>query len=134
MNIIITSPPVFEKCLEQKSLYLWIIVPNLPRVIYANEKDTRALNSNRKRICHTNLTGGEVASGGGEMWFKDNCTILINGLSGRYPIPNEEALSDAARVFARKGYRTGHMGISKGTGKPRRSAREDDIVWFEPSK
>lgn len=132
VDVFFTDPPTYEKAHSNVALYLWVICPDIPGVLIANEKAPRAINPDRTRVCHTNLTGGADASGGGEMWFQDANTLLLNGCSGRYRLRCKGALDEAARVFARYGYKVGHMGMSKGTGKPRKCARPKDISWFLP--
>ena len=132
-DVVFTIPPHLEKALANSSLYLWAICDaNEPEVLFANEKAPCALNTERERVCHTNLTGGRNACGAGELWFEDANTIYLNGRSGRYRLQGKEAMDDVAQVFVRYGYKAGHMGVSRGTGRPRRSARPRDISWFEP--
>ena len=128
----LTNPSTYEKSADGHTRYLWVITNVLPQVRCINEHDTRALTEERSRVCHTNLTGGEEACAGGELWFRCPSTLYLNGRSGRYPVTDEEQLHDAAQVFARKGYRVGSMGVSPSTGMPRTAAREKEIEWIEP--
>lgn len=128
----VTEPPTFEKARDGSSLYLWIITNTPPTVRCIKEHEERALTDERNRACHTNLTGGQPACAGGEMWFSCPDTIYLNGWSGRYPVQSEEQLRDAALVFTRKGYRVGSLGFSQGTGQPRRVVRPEEIEWFPP--
>lgn len=128
----LTDPPTFENAKNGNSLYLWIITDTPPTVYCIKEHEERALTEERNRACHTNLTGGQPACAGGEMWFSSPNTIYLNGCSGRYPVQSEEQLRDAALVFTRKGYRVGSLGVSQGTGKPRRVVRPEEIEWYAP--
>lgn len=127
-----SDPPTYEKSAFEHTRYLWVITDVLPQVRCINEYDTRALTKERTRLCHTNLTGGEKACAGGELWFRCPSTLYLNGCSGRYPVIDEAQLCDAAHVFARKGFRVGNMGFSPSTGMPRKAVREQEIAWFEP--
>lgn len=129
-GVKLTVPPTWEKAKENTSLYLWLICSDAPRVMYANEADPAALTESRDRICHTNLSGGAPACGGGEMWFGKEDEVVITGCSGRYPINSLEQLADAAGVFRRLGYRTGHGGWDHDLEQPRRMVREEDIIWL----
>lgn len=130
---IITDPPTFEKAKNNKSLYLWIITDTPPEVRCIKEQDSRAVTEKRNCAHHTNLTGGQPACAGGEMWFASPSTIYLNGISGRYPVQDEVQLQEAASVFTRKGYTVGSLGFSKSTGMPRRAVRSKEIKWFSPS-
>jgi hypothetical protein len=57
-------------------------------------------------VKHTNLTGGETASCGGEFWFDtpEATTLYINGCSGRYGPRTAQQLADAVSVFQDLGY------------------------------
>ena len=81
----LTDPPTFENAKNGNSLYLWIITDTPPTVYCIKEHEERALTEERNRACHTNLTGGQPACAGGEMWFSSPNTIYLNGCSGRYP-------------------------------------------------
>lgn len=129
-GVMLTYPATHEKAKQLKSLYLWLICDSQPRVMFANETEPAALEDGRQRICHTNLSGGQPASGGGEFWFENNDKVIINGCSGRYPIRTLEQLIDAAAVFVRLGYETGHGGWDEDLDMPRRLVRENDITWM----
>ena len=59
---------------------------------------------------HTNLTGGEEAYLGGELWFSDNTHLFVSGGSGRYPPIDADQLRDAVKVFESYRYRVTSLG------------------------
>lgn len=129
---VLTTPPTYEKASDKKTRYLWVIIDIPPKVRCINEYDSRAITEERERVHHTNLTGGKKACAGGELWFASPSLIYLNGISGRYPVTDEVQLQEATQVFARKGYRVGSMGFSRGTGMPRKAVRTKEIEWFDP--
>lgn len=131
-DVDFTIPPTRKKAQEQRSLYLWVVLPTPPSVRYINEYDERATTELREKVHHTNLTGGDNACAGGEMWFADSKTIYLTGSSGRYRIRNVEQLNDAAHIFVRAGYKVGHLGFNN-QGKPRKAYREGEVCWIMPN-
>ena len=69
---------------------------------------------------HTNLTGGDKAYLGGEVWFESDTALYISGGSGRYPPQNPDQLDEAVRVFESFGYRVASLGWDEIYGNPRR--------------
>lgn len=132
-GVRVTEPPTREKAKTTKSLYLWVVSDSPARTRIACELDSRAVNEKRKRICHTNLTGGAAACGGGELWFATQDTLYLCGLSGRYRIRSAEKLKDVADMFVRYGYKVCSLGYNNKQGKPRRSYREGESCWIMPS-
>ena len=85
--------------------YLWVIDrQGVPYII------ERALSDIDGMPKHTNLTGGETAYLGGELWFKSNSSLFLSGGSGRYPPANADQLIDAVRVFESYGYCVNSLG------------------------
>ncbi|MBO0931169.1 hypothetical protein [Fibrella aquatilis] len=61
--------------------YLWVIDRyGLKLILEATPNNALA----RGIVCHTNITGGEPALQGGELWFGDDGKVYINNKSGRY--------------------------------------------------
>ena len=58
------------------------------------------------KVKHTNLTGGQPASCGGELWFEAPYAkrLYVNGCSGRYGPQTAQQLEDAISVFRGLGY------------------------------
>ena len=69
---------------------------------------------------HTNLTGGNEAYLGGEMWFITEASMYISGGSGRYPPACSQQLEEAVRVFASFDYRVTTLGWDHAVGAAKR--------------
>ena len=69
---------------------------------------------------HTNLTGGEDAYLGGELWFSSQVGLYVSGGSGRYPPANRHQLEEACRVFESFDYSVTSLGWDEGTGSAKR--------------
>jgi hypothetical protein len=77
--------------------YLWIINESGLRIILEQTVNPHA---GRKVVCHTNLTGGELALQGGELWFDMQGHVYLNNKSGRYgasTLKHREAILDYFR-------------------------------------
>lgn len=72
------------------------------------------------KLRHTNLTGGQNASIGGEAWFGEMPRIYISGSSGRYPPRDQMHLKDAERLFGAVGFDVVSLGWDMETDKPQR--------------
>ena len=69
---------------------------------------------------HTNLTGGEDASIGGEVWFDEMPRVYLSGSSGRYPPRHSRHLKDAERLFSDVGFEVFSLGWDLETDTPQR--------------
>ena len=97
--------------------YLWVIgKERVPAILEAAEIG-KSLES--KIVKHTNLTGGDDAHCGGEVWFIEDRKIIISGSSGRYgpDINDGEKLVSAAHVFKEQGYEVASLGMDE-SGRP----------------
>ncbi len=63
--------------------YLWVIDQNGLVIIPEQIPNPEA---GRGVVCHTNLTGGNPAMQGGELWFDTEGVVYLNNKSGRYGI------------------------------------------------
>ena len=72
---------------------------------------------------HTNLTGGQDAHCGGEVWFISNQRLIINGGSGRYPPREHQELEEIVRAFEAAGYEVWSMGWDSEVDRPARILR-----------
>lgn len=103
--------------------HLWVIdargVPHILEIAAISP----ALESGRAK--HTNLTGGEPAWCGGELWFDTprTETLYVNGCSGRYGPITEQELRDAISVFESLGYKVTSFGWDSEVGLPARVLR-----------
>jgi hypothetical protein len=61
--------------------YLWVIDDKGLKLILESTKNPDA---ERGCVCHTNITGGDPALQGGELWFGTDEKVYINNSSGRY--------------------------------------------------
>ena len=77
---------------------------------------------------HTNLTGGEDASIGGEVWFDELPRVYLSGSSGRYPPRQPGHLEDAERLFSAVGFEVFSLGWDQETDKPQRVWRGQEPV------
>lgn len=98
---------------QHRGKYLWVV--GLNDVPYALEAGHNGPVLELGRVTHTNLTGGGPAHAGGEMWFLNTSSVVINGGSSRYRPGSLEELEQVATAFKRCGYRTGHMGYDEET-------------------
>lgn len=118
-SVNIASPPASsDPAAEGK--YLWAVEPD--RLPYALEQ-LPGISLRRGCLTHTNLTAGRAAHAGGEMWFVDHASIVINGGSGRYPPRSADELEAIAGSFRNCGYRVASMGWDLETNTPARYLR-----------
>lgn len=104
--------------------HLWIIGPGGVPYILEHASVTPPLASGK--VKHSNLTGGEPASCGGELWFDtpQARALYINGCSGRYGPLTRQQLDDALSVFRDFGYEVISFGWDEEVDKPARVLRE----------
>ncbi|TAE31798.1 MAG: hypothetical protein EAZ91_06700 [Cytophagales bacterium] len=72
-----------ETALQQSrtGCYLWIIDKYGLKILFEAIPN---LEAKRGVVCHTNITGGQPALQGGELWFGDDDKVYLNYQSGRY--------------------------------------------------
>ena len=97
--------------------YLWVISDS--GIPYIKEASVYGLNSQLPK--HTNLTGGQPAYIGGELWFAGQDRLFVSGGSGRYPPINEGQLEEAVRVFEAYRYAVISLGWDEDTRKAKRT-------------
>ncbi len=114
-------PSANEKCISR---YLWVVVATPCEVRYIEENAPATFSLNRGSACHTNLTGGQEAFCGGELWFLGNDEVHISGASGRYPPRSNQELEDACQIFVRKNYKTYCLGWDEDIARPARVCRK----------
>jgi len=108
---------------ESINKYLWVVAVNA--VPIAIEQPRAGVTVGRGYLSHTNLTGGAAAHCGGELWFTDDSTVILNGGSSRYAPRTKAELDDIARSFKVAGYRAATMGWNDETAASFRSLRGD---------
>lgn len=111
------------KCSGGEGCHLWIIDPNgLPYILETTAVSPPLASG---RVKHTNLTGGQPASCGGELWFDTPQAqrLYVNGCSGRYGPQTPQQLEDALSVFRDFGYEVVSFGWDHETNRPARVLR-----------
>ena len=116
-----TGEPPRARGESADSKYLWVVRPEL--VPHALENGENRAVLKRGYLAHTNLTEGDPAHCGGEMWFSDTHTVVLNGGSGRYPPRSQAELDEVAQAFKACGFRVAHMVYDLGQGEWARSLR-----------
>ncbi len=82
--VAVESRPADESVYDGK--YLWVIDEDGLRTVLEAIPNS---NAERGNMCHTNITGGQEALQGGEMWFGSDGNVYINDRSGRYGAEND---------------------------------------------
>ncbi len=94
--------------------YLWVLdAVDLPHA-FEHCKWSRGLRSGRLK--HSNLTAGGPAYSGGELWFMDANTIIINFCSGRYGAEDQGTIRTIVDALRHDGYRVATTGIDAESG------------------
>lgn len=107
--------------------YLWIFDDRGIPCIKEISESTLLLES--KKAKHTNLSGGEKASVGGEVYFSNHDEVYLSGSSGRYRFENLNQLMDAANIFKVWGYATCCLGWDTDRERPSTVFREGVAQW-----
>lgn len=107
------------------SKHLWVIREDSLPVILETAPEVRPPPLSLGAAKHTNLTGGEPAACGGEVWVDEvePEKLFVNGGSGRYPARSAEELKDAEEVFRGFGYVVVGAGWSEENDWPERVFR-----------
>jgi hypothetical protein len=110
---------------DQGTKFLWLVcVKEIPAAL---ENGELGRSMKRGRLAHTNLSGGEPAHCGGELWFRDDHSMWLNGASGRYHPRSAEELEAVAQCFRNSGYLVACCGWDEETNKAARLFR--DANW-----
>ena len=86
-----------------ESKYLWVIGIFGLRLIRENTRNSARVGE-KKYVCHTNLTGGNEAYQGGELWFCKDGRIGINYFSDRYGATTVAQWKAVIQHFQNVGY------------------------------
>ena len=113
------SPPRTRS--DAVATYLWVLDATGIRVII--EAPTRTLDGARPK--HSNLTAGNPAYVGGEIWFASEGKLYISGGSGRYPPIDGSQLEEVATILRTAGYEVVCLGWDEETGSARRLLLEE---------
>ncbi len=115
IEILLGAPPK-SRFDSSPYRYLWVI--DQRGIPYISEECLEVLGTKRPK--HTNLTGGENACIGGELWFASDSSIYVSGGSGRYPAADSHQLNAAVEVFESLGYDVISLGWDDVTGFAKR--------------
>jgi len=107
--------PVPHRVGDAEARHLWVILPTAVPVILESAPDIRPPPLALGVAKHTNLTGGEPACCGGEVWRDpiDPKLLHLNGASGRYPARSAEQLEDAVLLMETFGFAVRSAGWSE---------------------
>ena len=97
-NVLLTSRDNRSRATK----YIWVITSK--GIFIAHEETQGHPNRFRTGLCHSNLTGGKKAYQGGELWFLNDDSIVINFYSGRYGAETEEQKRAVVNYFYSVGY------------------------------
>ncbi len=123
----VAAPPTNEEN-AGNARYLWVIAhATTPYVLEACDF---ARLMPLGLIKHTNLTGGAEAHCGGEAWFINERTVIINGRSGRYGPRDEEQLRRAGLALKAYGYSVGMLGFDETNVPMAIVVGEEDVQWL----
>lgn len=100
---------------ERGNTYLWVVAAN--DVPFALESVQFGRQLETGKIKHTNLTGGDPAHCGGELWFIEDKKLLLSASSGRYGPQSEQEMDDVALAFKNEGFEVASLGFDE-TGYP----------------
>ena len=82
--------------------YLWLV--GLSDIPFARENGDLGKLTKRGYLAHTNLSGGDLAHCGGELWCAGPNRLLVNGKSGRYRPRTASELDEIVTCFRLAGY------------------------------
>jgi len=91
-NVFEVNPETIELDPET-GRYLWVITETGMHIILESTENEA---SARRKVCHTNITGGQPALMGGELWFGTDEKVYINFKSGRYSVGSTEEQQEVA--------------------------------------
>ena len=115
-NVYFGNPPATRRS-KGAHRYLWVI--SEAGVPFIKESPVLALKGQIPK--HTNLTGGQPAYVGGELWFETTERLFVSGGSGRYPPNNADQLADAVGVFEAYRYQVTSLGWDYETDNAKRT-------------
>jgi len=113
------------KNVTDSAKYLWLVTHE--DVLGALEFGVSGNATTRRRLAHTNLSGGQDAHAGGEMWFRGHSSIWMTGGSGRYPPTTATELEATVAAFTEAGYAVRCAGWDAEVNMPARIFRGDEV-------
>lgn len=122
------QPPIETHPNSGLNTYLWVIMPDSIPYILEEAAIKDSLES--KRVTHTNLSGGNDAHCGGELWVKDAQSFVISGGSGRYRPRSKTELDHITSSFRGCGFRVASLGWDEEISGPVRYLRNpNSLEW-----
>jgi len=112
---------------DKDNLYLWLV--RIDDVRICLENGALGQSTARKRLSHTNLSGGADAHCGGELWFRDEQSVYINGGSSRYTPRNPDELDAITDGLRSAGFLVCSFGWNTDRGTPKRTLRRGEVEW-----
>lgn len=123
------SPPRTENS-AREARHLWVIRPaDIPVALEACGWGKKLLS---ERITHSNLTGGDRAHSGGEIWFIGDDRIAMNASSGRYGAQSANEFGDIVHALRRLGYYVASMGFDLDNPTRANTVFVSDPEWESP--
>jgi len=83
--------------------YLWII--DKAYELHIIPERTQNPHSDRGYVCHTNITAGDGARHGGELWYGKDSIVFINNSSGRFYTQDPNEWAAIVKIFITAGYK-----------------------------
>lgn len=114
-----SDPGTRENC------YLWVILPEAVPTVLETGEDVQPPPLAMGVAKHTNLTGGDPACCGGELWLEAVSAdhLHVTGGSGRYGAKSPQQLDDAVSVLTALGFTVRCAGWSEENDCPERVFR-----------
>jgi hypothetical protein len=119
-EVLVGAHPTARYSAGEK-MHVWLVLPD--DVVYSEEAGASGMKTERKRLSHTNLSGGGKAHCGGELWFRDDHSIWLTGGSSRYAPRTQEELDLIVNSFVDSGYSVCSCGWDEEMAGPARFFR-----------
>lgn len=117
-----------EQCAE--FCHLWVVAK--VDAAYGEEHCDFAKLLRSGVLKHTNLTGGEDAHSGGEIYFLTDGSVFVNFDSGRYGAHRQGEAAAVAQAIADVGFKVGMIPYDEDLGNPPKIVSAgDEVQWLE---
>lgn len=120
-----------DRMAASQNMYLWLVTP--VSVVTVVEEGVSGKATLRKRLAHTNLSGGAPAHCGGELWYRDGSSLWLTGGSSRYAPRSAAELQSLVMAFTRSGYSVCCCGWDDELAGPARFFRGPE-KWVNPNE
>jgi hypothetical protein len=117
-----TKAPPDESC-----KYLWVVMSE--EVVFALENGPAGKATSRGTLTHTNITSGQPAHSGGEVWFANSRRLMFNGKSSRYRPRTGIEMAELLRSFLDAGFEAISWGWNEDTNEPRMRCPWETLSW-----